>query len=869
MNKSFFAYLFIVLLFFGLFFVLSVVSDNIKAQDSLIIVEDAEFISYNASIYSSDLVNISRDVVPRIVVEYGDNIIQNALYKSNELSTVASDVSARIILEYADSIFEYSLQGTIMPNVHQRIIVEYADSIVSWDLLRPPSPLTSPPVTNFTLNGTLGLNGWFTSDVVVNMSANVPVEKIEYSLDNVTWFNFTTPFTLTEEGYHHIYYRSTDTAGNIEETREEIIKIDKTPPTGNIQINNGALYTDSKTVTLTLNATDTVSGISQMRFIKYGDWTPWEPYNTQRKWNLSLNEEKLQLSYDAQNVTIAVYAQFMNDAGLVSNASDTIIFTFKIPQPVTLNKPNITSTTGYSTVFLTWTESTDPDFLCYQVITSYQGPLQPQIGYVDEWFFEEMRGQLIYDRSVTSYKIDIRDYEISECYFKIRTFNKQWMFSDSNVVVAEFTLASPGTTPLPYVPWSLETLIIIISGILGVSATGFVAHRMYKNRKFARYGIMPTKKENGKYLWVDLSIGGIAGLIPIFLWLFLYYHFSSLQFTVIWGCNLIMNSILFNIFIFKEKTLIRRVAAVAAYILYFSFVIYAFYISSSGAAIKDPWFIAFAISLFIPGINTIACLVLFALNLHTVFTITVPVNLINPPILFVAISSPLFSLPLTFYISQKLHQRYNASRVKLISKLIEKGEKSYKEGKLIKAAEHYVKALLKGLKMNYEYIDVLIDWYVYFAKNIVYKATFSCKEEDRKNLDEIIKLQRTLKNNKLLATLQQADDSSKQAISKLEISKLDILIEKAQANDLDFIVHDALSDKGFLASFLEKTCAAEIEIGDLAYRLGYTTEAMKKLLQECMKEGKIEGCFTRDEQKFISKVHLRKILSDKIKGENK
>jgi hypothetical protein len=862
MNRSFFAYPFIVLIFFGLFSVLSVVSNNAKAQDTGIIIEDAEFISYNASIYSSDLISVSREVAPRIIFEYGDNIIQKVLYKSDELSTVASDVSARIIVEYADSIFEYSLQGAIIPNAQQRILVEYADSIISRDLLRPPSPLTSPPKTNMTLKGILGLNGWFTSDVIVNMSANVPIEKIEYSLDNVTWSIFTAPFTLTEEGYHHIYYRSTDTAGNVEETRKEIIKIDKTPPIGSIQINDGALYTDSRTVTLTLNATDTASGLSQMRFVNHGYWTDWEPYNSQRRWNLSLGEQTLQISADSQNVTVTVYAQFMDNAGLVSNAFDTIIFTFKIPQPITLNKPNVTSTAGYYTVFLTWTESADPDFLCYQVITSYRESLQPQIGYVDEWFFEEMRGQLIYDRSTTSYKVENIPTSWSKCYLIVRTFNKQWIFSDSNVV--EYTLSIPGPTPPPYIPWPLETILIVIGGILGVSATGFVAHRMYKNRKTVRHGITSERKEIRKYPWLDLSIGGIAGLIPIFLWLFLYYRLSVLWFGVIWGCNLVINSIIFNIFVFKEKTLIRRAGAFAAYISYFSLVIYLFYISTGGAAIENPWFIVFAISLFIPGINTIACLVISGLMLHSLPTTTIPVTSIGLPIHFVAISLPIYSIPITFYISQKLHHRYNVSRIKLISKLIESGEKTYKEGNLIKAAEHYVKALLKGLKVNYGHIDNLIGWYVYIARKIVYRAAFSCKEEDKKNLDKIIKLQRTLKSNKLLSTPPQAGDSGRQAISIREIFKLDLLIEKAQKNDLDYIVQDALSDREFLTSFLEKISVAEINIADLADRLGYTADAVKKLLQKCIEEKRTEGHLTLDGQKFISKALVRDKIKEKL-----
>ncbi|MEM2738674.1 MAG: hypothetical protein QXK93_06795 [Candidatus Bathyarchaeia archaeon] len=856
MNKTPFAYLFTVFLLLGLFSILASIPNNATAEENGIIVEEAEYISWNSSIYPDDLISKAHAVTPRILIEYVDKIIQQYFYKSSELNSAARAVTERIIVEYADSIFDYGLQAATFPNTPLRIIVEYADSIISKDLLRPPSPLTSPPITNLTLHGDLGLNGWFTSSVAVNMSTNVPVKGTEYSFDNITWLNFTSPFTLNEEGYHRIYYRSIDTAGNIEQTKEEIIKIDKTPPIGYVQINAGAEYTDSRKVTLTLNAVDNVSDVSQMRFFKYGSWTKWEPFTTQKSWNLSLSDQNLPVNWLSQNITVTIRAQFMNNAGLMSNASDTIIFTPKVPTPVSLNKPNVTTTASYYSALLSWSQSTDPDFLCYQVIISRQ-PLQPSTGYVDDWFFEEMQGQLIYDRSITSYKIEKIPTSIPKYYFTIRTYNNQWIYSDSNAVIAEFSSVGPGPTPLSFISWSLEIILAVISSIFGIGAVCFVSRRIYLKRK----GVIHTKGKV-KHPWLDLFVGGVGGLIPIFLWLHFYPNLSILWFVIIWGINLILNSILFNTLVLKKTTVTRRLVAIMLYLLYFSLLIYTFYSLSGGTVLQDPMFIAFAIALFIPVINTLACLVIIGLQLYSLYHVTTYPSATNVPILVACISLPLYSFSLTYKISQKLHYKYKVSQSAIIPKLIEKAKESYNMGKLVDAAEQYAKALLKGLKINYEYIDVLLDWYIYLAKNIIFKAIFSGRKEDKENFERIVRLQRMLKSDEFLAKPPQAGDSSKLALSRHQFSKLDMLIEKAQANDLDFVVHEAIQDKEFLPSFLEKISVSEMEIIDLADRLGYDREIVKKLLQKCIQKGKVQGYLTLDEQKFISKFHVRNKLKE-------
>jgi len=484
MSKALLLCLCIVLSLLGGITGLTSFSSEAQAQGDGIIVEDAEYVSTNMTTYSADLLNIAKNVTPRIIIEYGESISKLNLYESDDLNQIASMVSSRIIVEYANSIFEYGLQGSqnllqVANTATPRIIVEYADSVFTKNLERPPAPLTSPPITNISLSGVLGRGGWFTSNVQVNMSANIPVEKTEYSFDNVTWINYTTPFTITNEGYTQIYYRSIDKAGNIEITKSKTVKIDKTSPSGYILINNGEIYTTSKYVTLTLNATDAISGISQMRFSNYYKqdfaWTSWEPFALSKNWTLAIDWQQV---LQTQNVTMYVYVQYMDNAGLVSTFFDTIILSVKIPTPVVLNNPSdITA----SSVVLAWSRNNNPDFLCYQVLWNVE-PLEPSTGYLDDsHYFEEMTGTLIYNQSVVSYQLKgLRSS--TTYYFIVRTFNQQRVYSDSNS--ASITTASNGASGM--IPWPLDTFFWLFGAIIAVCAMGLATRARQSTRTLRR-----------------------------------------------------------------------------------------------------------------------------------------------------------------------------------------------------------------------------------------------------------------------------------------------------------------------------------------------------------------------------------------------
>ncbi|MFX1316069.1 MAG: NosD domain-containing protein [Promethearchaeota archaeon] len=88
----------------------------------------------------------------------------------------------------------------------------------------------TPPETEIFLDGYLVNNEYFMTDVEVTLLAVDSisgVHHIEYYYGDSAWMVYTGPFTITEHGITTIYYRAVDGAGNVEDTKTEIVNIDK------------------------------------------------------------------------------------------------------------------------------------------------------------------------------------------------------------------------------------------------------------------------------------------------------------------------------------------------------------------------------------------------------------------------------------------------------------------------------------------------------------------------------------------------------------------------------------------------------------------------------------------------------------------
>ena len=228
-------------------------------------------------------------------------------------------------------------------------------------------PDSTPPTTTISLSGAEGNNGWFTSDVIVTLSASddvSEVEKTEYSLDNATWTNYTMPFTITAEGTTIVYYKSTDKVGNVETTKTETIKIDKTVPSGSININNGDAYTILTSVKLTLTASDATSNVYQVRYSDDGVWDnePWKTPSSIKVWTLTSGDG-----------TKTVYYQIKDNAGLVSICYQDTITLDTTPPTISITSPDEGAEIRSSSLTITWNGSDATSGIDHYEIRLYGG----------------------------------------------------------------------------------------------------------------------------------------------------------------------------------------------------------------------------------------------------------------------------------------------------------------------------------------------------------------------------------------------------------------------------------------------------------------------------------------------------------------
>lgn len=125
---------------------------------------------------------------------------------------------------------------------------------------------STDPTTTISFTGTLGLNGWYVSGVTVTLTARDNVSEVvstQYSFDGTTWITYAGPFTLSNEGTTTVLYNSTDMAGNVEKTKSQTAKIDKTPPTisGAPTTQANAYEWYNADVTVHFSANDALSGL--------------------------------------------------------------------------------------------------------------------------------------------------------------------------------------------------------------------------------------------------------------------------------------------------------------------------------------------------------------------------------------------------------------------------------------------------------------------------------------------------------------------------------------------------------------------------------------------------------------------------------
>jgi PKD repeat protein len=180
----------------------------------------------------------------------------------------------------------------------------------------------SPPVTIDNYDGV-----WHNSDLTINLTAtdSSGIAATYYRVNGGAVQSVGAngqPRITVESGSNTLEYWSVDTVGN-EEPHKTLtqIKLDKSAPTGSIQMNGGAAYTNTTTVNLSLSATDAISGISQMRFSNDNNtWSTWESYSTSKSWSLQAGD-------GVKNT----FVQYKDTASLVTTFNTSITLDTTLP----------------------------------------------------------------------------------------------------------------------------------------------------------------------------------------------------------------------------------------------------------------------------------------------------------------------------------------------------------------------------------------------------------------------------------------------------------------------------------------------------------------------------------------------------------
>jgi len=140
----------------------------------------------------------------------------------------------------------------------------------------------NPPTTTIQCNGASCSSNWYNSDVKISLSYSDTgcsgYDKTYYCVDQSDSCNpnteYTGEFWVTTEGVNYVRYKSKDNVDNWESVKSQVVKIDKTPPTGSI---THSPDTDCKpspqdSVTYTATGSDSGSGIAKIEIYVDGNW---------------------------------------------------------------------------------------------------------------------------------------------------------------------------------------------------------------------------------------------------------------------------------------------------------------------------------------------------------------------------------------------------------------------------------------------------------------------------------------------------------------------------------------------------------------------------------------------------------------------
>src|SRR5688572_3630546 len=130
---------------------------------------------------------------------------------------------------------------------------------------------STPPVTQASVSGTAGMNGWSRSAVQISLSATDNFSGVLgsfYRINGGVGETYSGPFVVSSLGQHTIEYWSIDNLSNREATHLLVVNIDTVAPVVTAAANPTTAGKSPRPVTVTIsgNATDALSGVSSASF---------------------------------------------------------------------------------------------------------------------------------------------------------------------------------------------------------------------------------------------------------------------------------------------------------------------------------------------------------------------------------------------------------------------------------------------------------------------------------------------------------------------------------------------------------------------------------------------------------------------------
>ena len=287
-----------------------------------IYISDKRILSTSGSfkISGSSVITGSVAVTPAVVIygntaeaDYAVQNIGNADVSGMSINLLITDLETQTILASHHESFDllkngaksgkatfptqgYALKtyGAVLQYIHQGTTKTVATTSFAVKDGTPPLVSINSPRAGNSYNAKFDISVTATDDAS-------GVDRVEYQIDKGAWsvlpvsnpsggrYKTTWAPTSADNGTHSIGFRATDEAGNTSQPFSITITIDvnNAPPTGSVTINNGAAYTTTTAVTLSLNATGTGGGVAKMCLSNTSACTAWEDYAPIKAWTLS------------------------------------------------------------------------------------------------------------------------------------------------------------------------------------------------------------------------------------------------------------------------------------------------------------------------------------------------------------------------------------------------------------------------------------------------------------------------------------------------------------------------------------------------------------------------------------------------------